>query len=135
MKQNITSTFTFDTTTPEHVSKIIKNLKSKSSYGHDGLSSIQLKYISDEIIFILTRIINQSLYTGIFPQTLKIAKITPIYKKGDPHITDNYRPISLLPVISKVFEKVVFIQLYDYLIKNKLLYDSQCGFRRLHSTE
>ena len=52
-----------------------------------------------------------------------------------PHLTDNYRPISLLPVISKVFEKVVFFQLYDYLIKNKLLYVSQYGFRKLHSTE
>ena len=135
MKQNITSSFSFDCVTPEHVSKLIRKLKSKSSSGHDGLSSIQLKYISDDIITVLTHIINQSLCTGIFPSTLKIAKITPIYKKGDPHLTDNYRPISLLPVMSKIFEKVVFIQLYDYLIKNKLLYDSQYGFRKLHSTE
>ena len=67
MKQKITSTFTFDTVTPEHVCKIIRKLKSKSSYGHDGLSSIQLKYISDDIITILTRIINQSLCTGVVP--------------------------------------------------------------------
>ena len=135
MKQNITSSFTFDSVTPEQVSKLIKKLKSKSSYGHDGLSSIQLKYISDDIVTVLTHIINQSLCTGIFPLTLKIAKISPIFKKGDPHLTDNYRPISLLPVMSKIFEKVVFIQLYDYLIENKLLYDSQYGFRKLHSTE
>ena len=135
MKQNITSSFSFDIVSSEHVFKVIKKLKSKSSYGHDGLSSIQLKYISNEVITVLTHIINQSLCTGIFPDTLKIAKISPIFKKGDPHITDNYRPISLLPIISKVFEKVVFLQLYDYFVKNKLLYESQYGFRKFHSTE
>ena len=110
-------------------------MKPKSSSGHDDLSSIQLKFISNDIIAILTRIINQSLFTGIVPNSLKIAKISPIYKKGDRHITDNYRPISLLPVISKVLEKVVFLQVYDYFVENKLLYDSQYGFRKLHSTE
>ena len=91
--------------------------------------------ISYDILDILTLIINQSLCTGIVPHSLKIAKITPIYKKDDIHITDNYRPISLLPIISKVLEKVVFLQLYDYFDKNNLLYDSQYGFRKLHSTE
>ena len=81
LKQNIISSFSFDTVTPELTAKIIRKLKSKSSSGHDGLSSIQLKYISDDIINILTHIINQSLCTGIFPTTLKIAKITPILKK------------------------------------------------------
>ena len=52
--------------------------------------------------------INQSLRTGIFPDKLKIAKVLPFFKKGDASILDNYRPISLLPVISKVYEKVVF---------------------------
>ena len=135
LKQNILSSFLFDTITTETTAKIINNLKPKSSSGHDNLSSIQLKFISADILNILTQIINQSLCTGIVPSSLKIAKITPIYKKEDPHITDNYRPISLLPVISKVLEKVVFLQLYDYFVKNKLLYDSQYGFRKLHSTE
>ena len=135
LKQNILSSFSFNTITSDFTTKIINKLKSKSSSGHDGLSSIQLKYISSEIITILTRIINQSLCTGIFPNSLKIAKISPIFKKGDPHITDNYRPISLLPVISKVIEKVVFLQVYNYFVENKLLYDSQYGFRKLHSTE
>ena len=135
LKQNILSSFTFNTITIESTAKIINKLKSKSSSGHDDLSSIQLKYIIKEIIVILTRIINQFLCTGIVPNSLKIAKITPIYKKGDHHLTDNYRPISLLPIVSKVLEKVVFLQVYDYFVKNKLLYDSQYGFRKLHSTE
>ena len=64
--------------------------------------------ISPSITPIVTTIINQSLYTGIFPSKLKIAKVLPLFKKGDPHLFDNYRPISLLPVISKVFEKNSF---------------------------
>ena len=75
------------------------------------------------------------LSTGIFPDRLKIAKIIPLLKKEDPHKFDNYRPISLLPAFSKIFEKAVFIQLYEYFNKNNLLYKSQYGFRTLHSTK
>ena len=77
----------------------------------------------------------RNLLTDIFPEKLKIAKIKPIFKKDDPHLPDNYRPISLLPSISKVFEKVAFLQLYDYFSENELIYESQYGFRQLHSTE
>ena len=59
----------------------------------------------------------------------------PLFKKDDQHILDNHRPISLLPVISKVFEKIVFDQLYQYLTDNDLIFTSQNGFRKLHSTE
>ena len=80
-------------------------------------------------------IINQSLCTGIFPSRLKIGKILPLFKKGDQFSFENYRPISLLTSISKIFEKVVFDQLYEYFTLNKLLYNSQYGFRKEHSTE
>ena len=115
--------------------KQIQELKSKSSFGHDGLSSILLKKIAPKIKHVLTTIVNQSLMSGIFPTSLKIAKISPIFKKEDPHLTDNYRPISLLPVLSKIFEKVAFKQVYDYFNENDLLYKSQYGFRKKHSTE
>ena len=78
---------------------------------------------------------NQSLSSGIFPNKLKIAKVIPIFKKDDAHLLNNYRPISLLPTISKVFEKVVQEQLTESLNVNKLLYTSQYGFRKAHSTE
>ena len=100
------------------------------SFGHDGLSSKLLKYIDTQVGDILACIINQSLLTGIFPDSLKLAKVAPVFKKDDPHLTDNYRPISLLPVISKVFEKVVFRQVYDYFDENNLLYKNQYGFRK-----
>ena len=77
----------------------------------------------------LTLIINQSLLTGIFPEKLKIAKVSPFFKKDDITIMDNYRPVSLLTATSKVFEKVAYIQLYDHFNKNNLFYRSQYGFR------
>ena len=135
LNQEVTSKFTFKQVRPEELLKVIINLKPKSSTGHDGISTVLLKYIAHDILHILTVIINQSLNTGIFPDSLKIAKITPIFKKENPHITDNYRPISLLPSISKIFEKVVYTQIYDYFTENNLLYDSQYGFRKFHSTE
>ena len=84
---------------------------------------------------ILSVIINQSLYTGIFPDKLKTALVKPLHKKEQNNIFQNYRPISLLPAISKVFEKVVYKQVYDYFKRHKLLYGSQYGFREGHSTE
>ena len=83
----------------------------------------------------LTIIVNQSLCTGIFPDKLKIAKVIPLYKKQDEKVIGNYRPISLLSSVSKVFEKIVFDQLYDYFTTNGLLFNSQYGFRKHHSTE
>ncbi len=73
--------------------------------------------------------------TGIFPDKLKIAKIIPFLKKDDESQLTNYRPIYLLPTMSKIFERVIFKQLYKLLLDNKLLYDSQYGFREGHSTE
>ena len=112
----------------------MKNLKPKSSTGHDNLSMKLLKGITS-IHEPLALIINQSLTTGIFPQKLKIAKVIPIYKKDDNTLLDNYRPISFLPAISKIFEKVVYTQLYDYFTTKSLFYTSQHGFKKLHSTE
>ena len=135
LKQTFESSFTFSTVDSDSICNQIKQLKTKTSFGHDGLSSKLLKYIDTQVSDILACIINQSLLTGIFPDSLKLAKVAPVFKKDDPHLTDNYRPISLLPVISKVFEKVVFRQVYDYFDENNLLYKNQYGFRKKHSTE
>ena len=114
---------------------VIKTLATKNSTGIDSISSNMLKKLAPVIINPLTLIINQSLCTGIFPHRLKIAKVIPLFQKNDPYIFDNYRPISLLSSISKTFEKVVFNQVYEYFTNNDLLYNSQYGFRKLHSTE
>ena len=105
------------------------------SNGHDGISSELLKLVNDDISSCITLIINQSLTTGIFPDKLKIAKVTPVYKKCDKKLINNYRPISVLPVISKDFETVIFDQLTEYFTNNNLFSSQQYGFRKNASTE
>ena len=80
-------------------------------------------------------IINQSLQTGIFPDKLKLAKVLPIHKKNYDNILDNYHPISVLPTISKVLERIMYNQIYNHFTELKLFFDSQYGFRTKHSTE
>ena len=73
--------------------------------------------------------------TGIFPDKLKLARVIPLHKKGNPSLLNNSRPISLLPVISKVIEKIISNQLRLYFESKKLFYENQYGFRSDHSTE
>ena len=117
------------------LSQTLTNLSRKTSNGPDGLSTKLLKVIEPEITASLTLLINQVLHTGAFPDKLKIAKVIPIFKKGETTAFNNYRPISLLPVISKVIEKIMFNQLSLYLENSRLLSGSQYGFRPKHSTE
>ena len=84
-------------------------------------------YIVQPVVFIF----NLSLSTGLVPDKLKIAKITPVFKKHDPHKFDNYRPISILPSISKLLEKCIYNRLYSFCLNNKILTDSQYGFRKI----
>lgn len=128
-------TFNLTGLSTDEFTKIVNGFKSKTSMGVDNLSMKLFKKISPCLAQPLTIIINQSFNTGIFPEGLKLAKITPIYKKGCNKLFDNYRPISLLPCFSKVVERVVYNQLYTYFETNKLFYFSQHGFRKIHSTE
>ena len=127
--------FNFNVITESETLSIINKLKSKNSSGKDEISNNLLKSIKDEISKPLTIIINQSLRTGIIPDTLNIAKVKPLYKKGDNFCLNNYRLISLLLTISKIFERVMFTQLYSYLNSNFLLSEQQYGFRSQHLTE
>ena len=135
LTKNITSSFSFHLYELEDTEKIIKSLKTKDSFGNDGISVKLLKAIAPGIILPITLILNQSLITGIFPDTLKIAKVIPLYKKDDRCVVGNYRPVSLLNALSKVFERAAYNQLSDYFKDNNLFYEHQYGFREQHSTE
>jgi len=115
--------------------KIIKELKSKSSCGYDEITTKILKISSPFIVSPLTYICNRMLSTGRFPDRLKYSEIKPIYKKGDKTLITNYRPISLLPVFSKIFEKVLYKRLYYHLTLNNILVKEQFGFGCNSSTE
>ena len=126
---------TFQPITVDITSRIIDSLKPKTSTGVDCISNKLLKFVKNAISEPLTIIINQMLNTGVFPDLLKISKVIPIYKKEDDTMFSNYRPISLLPSISKIFEKVILEQLATYLDRNNLIHKHQYGFRKNHSTE
>ena len=81
----------------------------------------------------LCQIFNMSLSTGQFPDSWKVARVAPIYKDGSSSENSNYRPISVLPVVSRLFEKLIYDQLYTYLSNNHLLFTGQSGFRLFHS--
>ena len=93
-----------------------------------------LRIAADIIAPSLTYIFNLSLSTGVFVENWKDAKVIPIYKEGNKRTLGNYRPISILPIISKVFEKEIFTQLYKHLNENCLISKFQSGFRPGHST-
>ena len=138
-KQYLTSptreTLKFECITKDYTIKAIDNLENKNSSGHDGISNTLLKTIKNDISQSLTIIINQMLTTGIFPDAFKLSKVIPLFKKGDSSLLVNYRPISLLPTISKVFERVIHDQMYEYFNQFNLLAEQQYGFRKQHSTE
>ena len=135
LNKTITTNFDFKLYEIEDTEKLIKSLKSKDSFGYDGISMKLIKSISQGILLPLTFILNQSLLTGIFPDSLKIAKVIPLHKKENRELMDNYRPVSLLNAFSKVFERAAYNQLYKYFQDNDLFYTHQYGFRTQHSTE
>ena len=71
---------------------------------------------------------------GVFPEELKTGKITPIYKKDNEELLENYRPVSTLPVFGKIFEKIIYQRLYSFFVSQGILYENQFGFRKGHST-
>ena len=121
-------------TNPNEVSKLISKLNNKKSSGFDELSAKFLKLCSPYISTPLANIFNSSIYHGIYPDLLKTARVTPIYKKGAKSDPGNYRPISVLSQVNKLFEKILHKRLYKYLSKFNILYEYQFRFREGRST-
>ena len=103
--------------------------------GLDNISPKFLKAGALQLASKVAHIVNLSITTGIVPDELKMAKVSPLYKKNDKLEVGNYRPISVLNSVSKILEKCVHKQLLNYLIENKLIYNYQSGFRPDHSTD
>ena len=121
--------------TQNEVETLIQNLPHKKSSGHDNISNILLKKISQNIKCPLSIIFNKSMLQGKFPEAMKLADISPLYKSKDQNECTNYRPISLLLTISKLLEKIMYKRTYNFLEQTGQLYNSQYGFRTGHSCE
>ena len=124
----------FHPPTSEEISRLILSLKNKRSSGYDGISNTLLKRLYPSIELPLNIIYTESLSNGIFPEAMKKAIIKPLYKKDSKLEPMNYRPISLLLVISKILEKLVYVRLTKWIVKNQVMYDGQYGFRENRST-
>ena len=111
----------------------MKNLKN-SAAGWDELSPKQMKTIACYIAEPLTYLCYISLTKGTFPQELNRANVIHLYKPGNQMSVNNYRPVSVLPVFSKIYEKIVYKRLYDYIVLHNILYDNRLGFREKHSS-
>ena len=114
---------------------VFKDLNDTNAFGSDGIPFSYLRDALPVLIYYIFIIINTSIVTGIFPKSWKHPFVIPYFKKGDTDNVSNYRPISLLPILSKILEKIVANQLMLFLESNKLLSESQHGFRKNLSTE
>ena len=125
--------FHFHEITTQDVMCIISKLPNKKSTGYDKISAETIKILS--AVLSPTLPLNKCILNGTVPDETKVSKIKPLFKKGDVTLLNNYRQISLLPCVSKIFERVLFNQLYEYFDRNDLLTQHQYGFRKNHSTE
>ena len=128
LPQSFPFSFFLKPVTLDEIISIIHNMKI-SSPGHDDISMNIIKECCDTIAPFLVFIINKSFREGIFPDHLQLARIIPIFKKGNNSLMQNYRPISILPSFSKIFEKAMVTRLMDYLSTHSILTDAQYGFR------
>ena len=128
-----------DSIVVQHVSvaqvrNVITSLKD-SSPRWDHLSQFVMKQCVDTYVEPITVLINNSFYHGIFPDELKLARVVPIFKSGDSSKIYNYRPISILPFFPKIYERLMYNNVFNFMNEKELSYKYQFGFRQNHSTQ
>ena len=112
-----------DPVSPDEVLKTISSLKNSSS-GFDMVDTRVIKFVSTELAVPLSTLCNESFRVGFFPKELKVARVIPIYKNGDATIFSNYRPVSVLTVFSKIYERLMHHRLSHYLKTNNILFEN-----------
>ena len=122
-------------TTPEEIIKVVSSFSDSKATGPHSIPVSILKLLKHDICEPISILINRSFATGIFPTVLKVSKVVPVFKnKGSPLEISNYRPISLLSNIEKIYEKMMYSRLIGFLNQSKQIYSRQFGFRKGHST-
>ena len=133
-KNRVPSSFVLFSTTAVETSQEITRLKVKKSTSYDEIPSFFLKTAANVIAPYLALLIDFMFTNEVFPDSLKIAKVVPIYKSGSKSQVQNYRPIALLSPFSKVIEKLLKVRILSFLNRNNVLYARQSGFRSKHTT-
>ena len=126
--------FELKTTDCSTVFSLLSKLCKSKATGLDKISARLLRECADLVASSLCAIFNRSIVSGVFPTEWKSTKVIPLFKQGERSDLNNYRPISIIPVVAKVFERIVYNQFYEYLTVNNLISCNQSGFRSLHST-
>ena len=120
---------------PTTILNLLKQLNPAKSAGIDNLTGKFLKEGAPVLASPITDLVNLSISLSLFPDDCKIAKLKPLYKKEAKTKPKNYRPISLLPLLSKIIERIIHNQTQEFLDKNNILYKYQSGFQKHHSTD
>ena len=126
--------FSFSAVHPDEVGKIISGLKNTTSFGLDQIDTYIIKLAKPIITPALTHIVNLSLSTQKFPTSWKKSKIIPLHKKEDLLNPKNYRPVAIIPIFSKILERIVFNQMIEYIAENQLIHPSHHAYRAHHNT-
>ena len=134
LKNPVKKSFFFQQIEEHEIITEIKALKGNKSPGHDGIKPSIIKATFEYLVSPLSHIYNLSINSGIFPDIWKIAKVIPVFKKGQRYLAENYRPISLLSCFEKIFERLVVKRMMTFIKKHNILYELQFGFRENHST-
>ena len=124
-----------DPVTIKELKQAFFSLKTNKSPGYDQVSSDVIKNCFSELNYPIKYLFGKSIEKGVFPNALKTARVTPLFKGGDHSDMSNYRPISVLPCFSKILVRIMYNRLYKYLTTEKLLYSKQFGFQTGLSTE
>ena len=125
---------TFHAANHTEVSSLLTKWSKSKATGLNEIPARLIKECSDQIASSLCNIFNRSIASGIFPEEWKCSKVIPLFKKEERSDLNNYRPISVTPIVAKVFERMIYNQLHGYLTQNDLISCHQCGFPSLHST-
>ena len=115
LKKKNTAEFTLNAITEIEISTIVEKLPNKTSIGYDGISNVLVKKLFYTVRYPLCIIFNKSFIGGMYPDQFKLAKVIPLHKGGEKDGVDNYRPILLLTVMSKILEKLMFKQLSQFM--------------------
>ena len=133
-RKGLPETFEFACVGPHEIEQVVNKLKTTGAVGFDDISTAVIKKFSKVLIPHITKVVNLSIMTSSYPQTWKYGIISPVPKGGDLGIDKNWRPVTLLPVMSKILESILNSQLKQHMERNKILGPSQHAYRAGKST-